>query len=383
MSRRFLLAIGLAALLAPLAPAQPKPGDPKEETAETADGVKIRCRFYAAAKEVNNSCVILMHDYNADPDDKKADWDGLARFLATDVGLNVIRFDFRGHGKSDEIIPEKFWNEKWSWNQNKVTGYNRKPVKTKIEVKDFKPDYYPMLVNDLAAVRNVLDLKNDDRRVNARSVYLIASGSAAPLAFLFLAEEWSRQQTKPEAKGVVVTIPDIVSAHGRRQPNTEVAGKDYAGLILLSPTRTYSYEYGAQKGKNSVSAQQIKDWAIKYSKDTQGGGDIRGSMSILTLVGDKDVEGVKEANFFYTDVLTADGKKSPVLEPMKNSRMFPLKGTKEKGAELLGKNSTLKTEDLIKAFLEKIESDRKKLNPTDRKYDKPCRINLGSFGVGN
>ena len=120
MSRRFLLAIGLAALLAPLAPAQPKPGDPKEETAETADGVKIRCRFYAAAKEVNNSCVILMHDYNADPDDKKADWDGLARFLATDVGLNVIRFDFRGHGKSDEIIPEKFWNEKWSWNQNKV-----------------------------------------------------------------------------------------------------------------------------------------------------------------------------------------------------------------------------------------------------------------------
>ena len=81
MSLRVLLSLGLVSLLAPQGWTQAKPGDPKEETAETSDGVKLRCRFYAAAKESNKSCVILLHDYNADPDDKKTDWDGLRELI--------------------------------------------------------------------------------------------------------------------------------------------------------------------------------------------------------------------------------------------------------------------------------------------------------------
>lgn len=378
MQRRLLMSFAALALFAPLAFAQPKPGDPKEETAETADGVKLRCRFYAATKEGNGSCAILMSDYLADPN--AAQWDNLARFLATECGINVIRFDWRGHGQSKEVLPEKFWKE--TWNQNKVSGHNRKPVKTTIEYKDFKSDYYPMLVNDLVAVRTLLDQKNDDRKVNTRTVYLIATGSAAPLAQLFLAVEWSRQSVKPVPTGVTVAVADIIRASGRRQPGTDVAGKDYAGVVLLSPSRTYNYEYGTSKGKSSIPNQTLKDFVSRYSKDTQGGGDLRGNTGMLFVVGEKDTDGVKDANYFHTDVMAADTKSSK-LEPMKNTKLVQLKGVKDEGVNLLDKRSSLKTEDLIQAFIEKIEADRKRLNPTDRKYDKPWRVDLGSFGISN
>lgn len=377
MRRRFLLTTAVLTLFTPLVVAQPKPGDPKEETAETADGVKIRCRFYKAAKEGNNSCVILMSEYLADPN--AAQWDNLARFLATDCGLNVVRFDWRGHGQSKEIVPEKFWAQQW--NQNKVTGYNRRPLKTTIEYKDFKADYYPMLVNDLAAVRNLLDLKNDDRQVNTRSVYLVSTGNSAALAFLFLAVEWNRQSVKPEPRGVNLAVPDIVGAGQRREPGTDCAGKDYAGVIFLSPSRKYNYEYGNQKGTDSIPSHVIKNLVSRWSKDTLGGGDPRGTAGMLFLVGEKDTDGMRDATYFHHDVMAADTKSSRI-EPMKNTRLFPIKGAKESGVDLLDKRNTLKTEDMIQAFIQKIEDDRKRLNPTDRKYDKPFRINLSSFGIG-
>jgi pimeloyl-ACP methyl ester carboxylesterase len=375
---RLLMSFTILGLVAPLALAQPMPGDPKEETAETADGVKLRCRFYAATKEGNGSCAILMGDYTADPN--AAQWDNLARFLAKDCGINVMRFDWRGHGQSKDVIPDKFWKE--SWNQLKVTGYNRKPIKASIDFKDFKADYFGMLVNDLMAVRTLLDQKNDDRKVNTRTVYLIATGSAAPLAQFFLAVEWNRQSVKPLPTGVALAVPDIIRSNGRRQPGTDVAGKDYAGVVLLSPSRSFNYEYGTQKGKSSIPNQIMKDFVSKYSKDIQGGGDLRGSTGMLFIVGEKDADGVKDATFFHTDVMAADAKSSK-LEPMKNTKLIQLKGAKERGVELLDKRNSLKTEDLIQAFIEKIEGDRKRLNPTDRKYDKPWRVDLGSFGVGN
>ncbi len=378
MKRRLLLALPIAMLFAPLAVAQPKPGDPKEETAETIDGVKLSCRFYKAVKQGNNSCAILLHDYNADP--SKGDWDGLARFLAVDCGINVMRFDFRGHGQSTSVIADKFWKE--SWNQRHVSGYNRRPTKTEIEVKDFKPDYYPMLVNDIAAVRMLLDQKNDDRQVNTRTIYIIASGSAAPLANLFLATEWSRPAVKPAPVGVFGQVQNYVNFGTRRTAGTEVAGKDYAGLVLLTPTRNFTYPRGNQTVKSTVNNFELKNWVSKYSRDTQGGGDLRNTSGLVVMFGDKDDDGLKQGDWFYNDLMNADAKHgSSRLKPMSNSKLIPIKGAKEEGVGLLGKNAQYHVEDTIKAFIEKIEGDRKRLNPIDRGYDRPFHINLGTFGT--
>jgi len=371
-------------MVAPLAVAQTpprpaaKPGDPQEETAETVDGVKLNCRFYKAIREGNNSVVILLPDYNADPVKNDKEWDGLARELAADAGVNVMRFDYRGHGKSKEVVADRFWNHEW--NQRYVTGYNRKPIKNDIDVKDFKSDYFPMLVNDLAAVRTILDQKNDDRQVNTRTIYLVATGSAAPLVQLFLATEWNRAQVKPPPVGLGGNVPDLVSVGGRRPSGTDVAGKDYAGVVLLSPSRTYNFPRGNTIASNAVSNQQLKDWVTKYSRDNTSG-DLRNNTSYVVMAGDKDDLGMKNATYFFHDLLNADAKMGARVEAMKNTKLIPIRGAKEKGVELLGKNSQYKTEDTIKAFIEKVESDRKRLNPIDRKYDKPFRINLTSFGV--
>ncbi|CAN5507877.1 hypothetical protein BH11PLA2_BH11PLA2_08610 [soil metagenome] len=383
MTRRMILPLFFATLwAAPLSAQAPAdPGKPKDESAETVDGVKLSCRFYQAQGEGNGSVVIMVHDLNADP--KKGDWDGLARTIAT-KGFNVMRFDFRGHGDSKEIIPDKFWKD--NRNQNLVTGNGRNPPKSTIEVKDFRQGYVTTLISDLAAVRCALDLKNDDKKVNTRSIYIIASGSAAPIVQAFIATEWHRPQIKPAPIGLTGTIVlDTVSANSRRMNGTEVAGVDYAGLIYLSPTRNYTYPQGTSVGKASFGDQNLRDWVSRYSRDSQGGAELRRSTSLLVLYGDKDPDNMpapKEAGFFYNDLMSADGKKSPVLEPMRNSKFIPIKNAKEKGVDLLGKNNSYKTEDYIVAFLEKVEGDRKRLNPIDRKYDKPFKINWNSFNLG-
>ena len=101
----------------------------------------------------------------------------------------------------------------------------------------------------------------------------------------------------------------------------------------------------------------------------QGGGDLRGSAATLIFYGEKDPEGEKSTKFYFNDLMDADIKRPVGSDPKKlakeemksNSRIFVEKGAKEKGAELLGKNNTPKVEDTIKAFIDKIESDRKRL----------------------
>lgn len=378
MPRRVLFSLAALFLIVPLAVAQPMPGDPKEETVETVDGVKLRCRFYRAAKEGNGACAILMTDYGATGNE--AEWDGLARYLATDVGINVVRFDWRGHGGSKEVIAERFWGPLYqSWNGQRISGSLKK--RGTIDYKDFDSRYYPMLVNDLAAVRNLLDLKSDRGEVNTRSVYLIASGSSAPLAMLFLATEWSRAQTKPNPMGVAGNVVDLVSFGGRRNQNTEVAGKDYAGLVLLSPTNAVVLERGGQKTTHRIPDATVRDFVSRYGRDVFGNtGDLRSGLSMLVFAGDKDKAGIDAAEWYYRDLMNAE-KKTSTMEPMKNTKLIVLKNCKESGADLLGKMNTLRTEEIIKGFIEKVESDRKKLNPIERKYEKPFRINLASFGI--
>src|SRR5205823_1470440 len=111
----------------------------------------------------------------------KGDWQGLADRLNAE-GYHVFRFDWRGHGKSTDIRDtDKFWNQSinpWTApaNNKYIKGAKKKPLKNDIFAKDINQDkYFPVYVNDLAAVRAHLDQKNDLGEINTSTVYVIGS----------------------------------------------------------------------------------------------------------------------------------------------------------------------------------------------------------------
>lgn len=128
----------LAAILttstdSPQAFAQPKFTPPEEETFLTADGIQLRGLFHKSAKApATDPVVILLYPPGKDNTMIKGDWEGLANRLSSE-GYNVFRFDWRGHGKSDDIKnTERFWTNPYTgnWNQKYIFGQTRNRSRT-------------------------------------------------------------------------------------------------------------------------------------------------------------------------------------------------------------------------------------------------------------
>ena len=99
----------------------------------------------------------------------------------------VLAFDFRGHGDSTTVEPDKFW----------TTPYNKSLVKSKnktaIDYKNFDKRYYPALVNDIAAAKAFLDRsKNDSGICNTSSTIVIGGETGATLGAIWINSEWNR-----------------------------------------------------------------------------------------------------------------------------------------------------------------------------------------------
>jgi pimeloyl-ACP methyl ester carboxylesterase len=365
MRRYFSLSFAFSALAAAVflqsaPPARSQnPTDPTDELIETADGVKLRGIFYKATGSKNGSCVILIHNPFTDP--TKGDWDGLAKTLAKN-GYHTIRFEFRGHGKSKDIIPEKFWREQYNAN---LPGANRRPPKDSIDEKDFrtKSSYYPQLVYDLAAVRNHLDKLNDDGQVNTSSTYLIGDGDAATLGMMFLATEWHREQKKP--MGFLNTQKFWISANQPIAAGGSPAGRDYGGAVWLSPSRM-----------NGFSTTAMKNWVSQHGRGLDG--DMRKETPMLFVYGEKDSKGMENCKMFNDQIMVSAGRGK--LEKLDSTFIRERKGTDLKGVGLLGKDDQLGTEKLILEFLNKMEELRRKKVRITRDYTEPVKINLASFG---
>src|SRR5438552_1022053 len=97
---------------------------PIEETFNTADGVRLKGLFHKSGTPApgNPVAIVLYQPGVGNSLDKPGDWSGLTADL-NKKGFHVFRFDWRGHGKSTDIIDtEQFWT-------NQVTGpWNRKYV---------------------------------------------------------------------------------------------------------------------------------------------------------------------------------------------------------------------------------------------------------------
>jgi pimeloyl-ACP methyl ester carboxylesterase len=357
------LIAALFALAAPVsAQAPPKvddtPVDTKEVGFTTADGMDIQGTLYKAVKNASDApCVILLHSFGKDPN--KGDWGGLAKTLAR-KGFNTLRFDFRGHGKSTIISDTNlFWSDPMN-----VAAFpslaRKKPLPNKLELKDVttaRGGYFPQLANDILAARVDLDKRNDAGEVNTGSVYLIGATDAATLGMLYMIAEWTRPQVLPQAVHLLTLPPNRFQV----PPNSDMAGKDIAGTVWLSPVR-----------HPSVDKDVMKRWVQAYT-------DIRAKNAALYVYGADDKQGKATSTYILDEVLVAKPSDKK-LNPMRFTGAFEVKGTKNTGVDLLG--NALGTEEEIVKYLETVEKDRKNITKTaNRNYTKPPLIVPAAFGI--
>jgi pimeloyl-ACP methyl ester carboxylesterase len=358
MIRSLVWVVAVTLTAAPLALAQPKI-DTKAVTFNSADGVELQGTLYKSAKGPGSPCVILLHSLFTEPN--KGDWDGLALTLA-DKGFTVLRFDFRGHGKSFVVDAKQFWATRANFAYMRSLAV-KNPPPVRVDFKDFenKTGYYPHLVNDILAARVFLDQENDGGTANTSSVYLIGATDTAPLGMLFMAGEWQRPSVIPQARAISTLPAAPVELFGIQ---SEPAGKDIAGAVWLSATRHPSF-----------SETSVKNLIVAAP-------DIREKNPMWFLYGDLDksaATGLNMQRFYYNEVLVAKPPGGSRLQPVKFTEIVPIKDSKNVGVELLG--SKLGTEEKILEFLEKIEKDRKSpARVPNRNYTRPPLLRAEMFG---
>jgi hypothetical protein len=259
-------------------------------------------------------------------------------------------------------VPTEFW--KYKHNEEFVSGAAKNPPKATITLKDFKSEreYYPYLVNDIMAARVHLDRKNDNGQVNTSSVYLVGVGDAVNLGLFYATAEWYREAKKPN---LPPAFEPKVIAPGRTLQDSEVAGKDIAGAVWISPAKS-----------PNISDQTAKAFVSRYAVR------LREETPMLFINDEKDAKGRAASKFYFNDVLVATprpGTKLTKLEQTFHKELKPGGKTPLVGVDLIGKDTGLET-DVLK-FLGKVQEERKNKPPIpQRGYTKPLLI-TNTFAV--
>jgi pimeloyl-ACP methyl ester carboxylesterase len=213
--------------------------DPKDDDKskaaqfESVDGVQLEGRFYAAEPQgkakSKEATVLLLHNINAKSggSSNQPGWDDLAKLLQND-GYSVLKFDFRGFGNSTSVSPS-FWKE--SYNKQYVRGGRAAKPPTTINHKDFDgnaSEYYPYLVNDVAAAKAYLDRRNDAGQANTSSLIVIGAGEGATVGAMWMASEWHRQRVNgAPTVGIGVVLPTKLTLE-------DPEGRDEAAAVWLN-----------------------------------------------------------------------------------------------------------------------------------------------------
>ncbi len=285
------VAFALAGVM-PTAYAQPPAPEPMSFT--SVDGVKLQGQFYKSPKGAASPVVLMLHDYKANPDE--AAWTDMAKLLVQ-KDYNVFRFDFRGHGKSTDIDPTLFWDTRTAAGLINKAFVRIPPgftvaTKNTIKVDEFRDDkYYPVLVQDIAAARNQIDLLNDTGAVNSSTIYLLGAGNAASLGMLFIASEWMRENKKPN----VPVPPQFVGPTRRLFPGHDAAGLDIGGAIWLSPAIP-----------RGITSLNLKAWVL--SPDTIR---MRNETPMLFVHADGDQSASRVSDTFFNSVLMVNATSGP------------------------------------------------------------------------
>jgi alpha-beta hydrolase superfamily lysophospholipase len=336
---------------------------PVEEAITTADGMKLRGLFHKSPKGgATDPVVLLLYPPGVGRDMTTGNWADLIKML-NDEGFHVFQFDWRGHGKSTDIgNPAQFWADPFTGriNQRFIKGSNNQPPKNTLFAKEIGPAYFPVYVEDLAAVRVHLDQKNDQAELNTSSIYVVGAEDAATLGLLWMTAEWLRPAIHPNlANGAMFTT--VPSPNVQNKPE---AGRDIAAAVWLSPARP--------PNQAAIPQPLLATWASKTP--------LRDNNPMLFLYGQKDAAGKTSARFFFDEVLVAEGNGGG-MQKLLDTHIRDVAGTNKKGTDLLGMNNALKTEDTAVAYLTQMRKNRGAVPVKKRNYAAPYYINLPAFGV--
>jgi hypothetical protein len=199
-----VLTLGFAWLSAGPASAQ---NDPKFQKVKflTGDGVELRGSWYAGQR---NAPVILVLTELGE-DSSKIEYRALADTLHK-KGFSVLLFDFRGTGGSTQVGNGGLF---LAQPINKLANVDNTGA---LDFTKFPEAYHPVLVNDIAAAKAFVDLKNDASDCNSSSLVLIGAQRGATLGALWLKSEFYRFKLIP--RNVQLGIqggPDINNPQGR------------------------------------------------------------------------------------------------------------------------------------------------------------------------
>jgi pimeloyl-ACP methyl ester carboxylesterase len=365
-----LLLVALALDLPP-AGARP-PARPVEEAFTTADGVRLKGLFHRSpvGDRQGDAVVVLLYPPGPDRDMRGGNWDGLVGRL-NEAGFHVFRFDWRGHGRSTDIVDplgdgtpfSGFWTNAvtGAWNRRYVRGFNRRPVKNELRVTaDVNHSrYFPVYVNDLAAVRLHLDQKNDNGVGNTSSIYLVGAGDTATLGMMWLAAEWARPAVAP-------VLPNGLQYKSVPQSTLvspdPPAGADVAGAVWLSADRPAGVPEGT-----------VRAWARSAPK-------LRDNNKMLFVYGADDGDAERDAGAFFHKVLVAGGSRE--LPPVEQTFLFPVAGTRLNGIDLLGQYGRRVDplpEETVLEYLAARQKDRVTMVRKTRNYVTPYYVDMNYF----
>ena len=232
----------------------------------THDGVLLSGKFYASAKPKDGASIILLHDFTfrKGGDSSQDGWEKLALDLQA-AGQSVLSFDFRGHGKSTVVNPN-FWLQP----HNMVLPGAKMPNKPgKINSSEFTSTYYPNLVNDIAAAKSFLDIKNDDGEANSSNIIVIGAGEGATLGALWMASEWRRLSCeaveRPQNTGILnLKAPGPKKVDLKAMPSIDPEGSAQLAAIWLSISPTI-----AGKNYSTQIPLWLKDITMPRSRRVQ------------------------------------------------------------------------------------------------------------------
>jgi pimeloyl-ACP methyl ester carboxylesterase len=296
---------------------------------DSVDGVELRGSFYPAAK-AKSPAVLMLHRYGGN----REGWEPLAEKLQKE-GFAVLTFDFRGHGESTKVSPD-FW--KIASNANHIRGGTKADKKT-IRYGDFKPDYMPMLVNDIVAAKGFLDKQNDAGLCNSSNVIVIGAEEGAALGCLWTNEEWDRRPKIKRTNLVDMWYDD---------PQGKPFGEDIVAAIWISPNATLN---GKSAGK----------WLERK--------EIRDRTSMLFYASSGDSAGAAAAKQLYDDFK----KKSKGAEM--TFLQDGVKAGKARGTDLVNKKDAQVPDEIAK-YLEKVKDKKGENAWRMRATEKGIFINL-------
>ena len=269
----------------------------------TVDGVELQGLFYSAAKR-NSATILMLHALGEDS--RRKSWTSLAEALNA-AGCAVLTFDFRGQGQSTSVEPTVFWH--FPRNVSSVRGAAQR--KETIEFKGMSQQYYPVMVNDIAAAKAFLDGRNDTGGCNSGNLIVVGAETGAALGSIWLNAEWHRYAYTPpnflmNIPARLATVPEGKKTIGAiwlsAKPRLGTRTIQFASVLAL-PARVYATPMVFMFSDKDAAGKALANASVKYfkgakSKDDKysltaavpvdGGGKLAGAALLQKSLGTED-----------------------------------------------------------------------------------------------